>query len=84
MARKPKPPGKEKWTWDEIHMGRKLSRSDKFVVKMARVIEESKDSSGKIVHPKGHEAKNLLTIYAALLIIIIFIGVIQFIIFLSR
>jgi preprotein translocase subunit SecE len=84
MARKSKPPGKEKWTWDAIRMGRKLSRSDKFVVKMARIIEESKDSNGKIIHPKGQEAAKLLTIYAAILLIVILIGLIQFVIYLSR
>ena len=84
MARKSKPPGKEKWTWDEIRMGSKLSRSDKFVVKMARIIEESKDSNGKIIQPKGQEAAKLLTIYAAILLIVILIGLIQFVVYLSR
>ena len=84
MARKSKPPGKEKWTWDKIRLGKKLSRSDKFVVKMARIIEESKDEHGKIIHPKGQEAAKLLTIYTALLFIIILIGLIQFVIYLSH
>jgi preprotein translocase subunit SecE len=84
MARKSKPRGKEKWTWGEIRMDQKLSRSDKFVVKMARIIEESKDERGKIIHPKGQEAAKLLTIYAAILFIIILIGLIQFVIYLSH
>jgi hypothetical protein len=84
MARKSKPPGKEKWTWDEIRKGRKLSRSDKFVVKMARIIQESKDNNGKIIHPKGQEAEKLLTVYAVILLVIVAVGLIQFIVYLSR
>lgn len=84
MARKSKPSGKEKWTWDEIRMGRKFSKNDKFVVKMARIIEESKDSNVKITDPKGQEAEKLLTIYAVILLVIIAVGLIQFIVYLSR
>jgi hypothetical protein len=38
MPRKTKPPGKEKWTWEEINQGRKFTqaeRADKWVAKHA-------------------------------------------------
>lgn len=84
MARKSKPPGKEKWTWDEIRIGRKLDRTQRFHLKMARALEEAKDENGRIKQPEGNEVVKLWGFYVAFLLIMVVIGLIQLVIYLSK
>ena len=84
MARKPKPPDKEKWTWDEIRIGRKLDRTQRFHSKMARALEEAKDEHGRIRPPEGNEVVKLWRFYIVFLLIMVVIGLIQLFIYLSK
>ena len=84
MARKPKPPGKEKWTWDEIRIGRKLDRTQRFHSKMVRALEEAKDEHGRIRQPEGNEVVKLWRFYIVFLFIMVVIGLIQLFIYLSK
>jgi hypothetical protein len=52
MPRKQKPPGKEKWTWDEINQGRKMSKTEKRYRRLAVNLGATKHDDGRIEPPK--------------------------------
>ncbi len=51
MARRIKPPGYEKWTWDEINAGRKMSKSEKRTRRLAFAFGGTKRTDGSIQPP---------------------------------
>ena len=52
MPSKPKPPGYEKWTWEEIRVGHRLSKSEKRARRMARHLGATEDVNGRIRPPE--------------------------------
>lgn len=71
MARKQKPIGYENWTWDEINLGRKLSKAEKRNRRLAQHLGATKDSKGNITPPSAQESPNYYLIFGMLLIIFI-------------
>jgi hypothetical protein len=53
MARKNKPPGMEKWTWEEIRAGRKMPKGEKRVRRMAKSLGATEKSGGELEHTTG-------------------------------
>lgn len=51
MPRRPKPPGMEKWTWDEIRLGRRMSKIEKSTGRLAVSLGATKSPEGRIVPP---------------------------------
>ncbi len=51
MPRRQKPPGMEKWTWDEINAGRKMSKSEKRTRRLAVSLGATKAPDGRIQPP---------------------------------
>ena len=51
MARRQKPPGMEKWTWDEITAGRKMSKAERRGRKLAVSLGATKLDDGRIQPP---------------------------------
>jgi len=56
MPRKQKPPGYENWTWDEINLGRKLSKAEKRNRRLAQHLGGTKDKNGDIHAPEGSDS----------------------------
>lgn len=50
MPRKQKPPGFEKWTWEEIRCGRKLSKGEKRVRRIAKGFGATEKKDGNLEH----------------------------------
>jgi hypothetical protein len=53
MPRKRKPPGMEKWTWEEIRSGRKISKSEKRMRRMAKGFGATERRDGSLEHTWG-------------------------------
>jgi hypothetical protein len=69
MPRKQKPPGMEKWTWDEINAGRKMSKAEKRGRRMAVAFGATKEPDGKIVPPAYDENPTYYLVFVGLLIL---------------
>jgi hypothetical protein len=50
MPKKQKPPGMEKWTWEEIRCGRKMSKSEKRMRRIAKGFGATERQNGSIKH----------------------------------
>jgi hypothetical protein len=50
MPRKQKPPGMENWTWEEIRSGRKISKSEKRMRRIAKGFGATERQDGSIKH----------------------------------
>ncbi len=50
MARKQKPPGFEKWTWEEIRLGRRLSKGEKRMRRAAKGLGATEKEDGGLDH----------------------------------
>lgn len=68
MPRQRKPPGKEKWTWDEIKAGRKMSKSEKRTRRLAVGLGATKHEDGRIEPPSFADNPAYYLIFAALLL----------------
>ena len=66
--RGPKPPGQEKWTWEEIRLGHRLSKSSKRIRRMARSLGATEDENGRIIPPTGEEAPLYYLVFGGLLV----------------
>jgi hypothetical protein len=51
MPRRQKPPGYEKWTWDEINACRKISKGEKRSRRLAVSLGATKSDRGQIQPP---------------------------------
>ena len=70
MQKKEKPPGKEKWTWEEIRLGRRLSKSEKRLRRMARHLGASENKSGDLSPPDSADQKVIYYLTLAALLIV--------------
>jgi energy-coupling factor transporter transmembrane protein EcfT len=55
MPRRQKPPGKEKWTWDEIRAGYRFSKSQKRAIRLAVSMGAKKLPDGRVQPPTLQE-----------------------------
>jgi len=55
MPRRQKPPGLEKWTWAEIRAGRKMSKGEKRMRRIAKSFGGVEDKQGNIRAPEGED-----------------------------
>lgn len=69
MARRQKPPGMEKWTWDEINLGRKMSKAEKRGRRMAIAFGATKKEDGQIEPPSFDENQTYYFVFIGLLVI---------------
>ena len=63
MPRRQKPPGQEKWTWDEINAGRKMFKTEKRYRKTAVVLGATKSEGGRIQPPSFGKQPVLLGVF---------------------
>jgi hypothetical protein len=71
MPRKQKPPGMENWTWSEINLGRRMSKGEKRMRRMAKAFGATEGQDGKIVPPKGKEKPLYYVVFMGLLLLAI-------------
>ena len=79
MPRRTKPPGKEKWTWDEINQGRRMSKAEKRTRRLAVSLGATKASDGRIVPPTLADNPTYYLVFIGLIALIqayVFPGVI--------
>jgi len=76
MPRRQKPPGKEKWTWDEINAGRKMSKTEKRYRRLAVDLGATKHPDGRIEPPKYDEYPTYYLVFGGLLALFILVFVI--------
>lgn len=69
MARRQKPPGYEKWTWEEIKLGHRLSKAEKRARRIARHLGATEDANGKLNAPEGGDK---FLYYFVLVVILVF------------
>ncbi len=78
--RRVKPPGMEKWTWDEINARRKMSKSEKRTRRMAVAFGATKRTDGSIqpptfeASPMYYVAFGFLFLFAILMMLLEFVG----------
>lgn len=75
MPRKQKPPGYENWTWDEIKLGRKLSKAEKRGRRLAQSLGATKKDDGTI-EPPAFEDNPLYYFVFVMLLILCFVALI--------
>jgi hypothetical protein len=66
MPSKRKPPGFEKWTWDEINAGRKMSKGEKRSRRLAISLGATKRSDGQIQRPALSENPTYYAVFIGL------------------
>ena len=71
MAMRQKPPGMEKWTWDEINARRKMSKSEKRYRRLAENMGATKGDKGEIQPPLYNENPGYWHIFLSLLLLAI-------------
>ncbi len=69
MPRRNKPPGMEKWTWDEINQGRKMSKSEKRYRRLAVSLGATKSPGGRINPPSAAENPTYYAVFIGLLVL---------------
>jgi hypothetical protein len=69
MARKKKPPGLENWTWDEINLGRKMSKSEKRIRRLSVSLGATKKTDGQIEPPFFDENPTYYFVFIGLLVL---------------
>lgn len=73
MPRREKPPDKERWTWDEINAGRKLSKTEKRWRNLHVSFGATKDSDARIVPPKYEDNPRYWYFFAGMLVLMLVI-----------
>jgi hypothetical protein len=68
MPRKVKPPGMEKWTWEEIRAGHKFSKQGKRIRKLAKHLGATEGENGKIIPPSTAESPAYYPVMVGLMI----------------
>lgn len=74
MPRKPKPPGMEKWTWDEIHAGRRMTKHEKRWRKVARNMAAT-DQDGSLKPPSVESNPGYHLYFGAILVMLIVVAI---------
>ncbi len=69
MPRRQKPPGREKWTWDEINAGRKMSKGEKRSRRLAISLGATKAPHGRIQPPAYSDNPTYYFVFIGLLIL---------------
>ncbi len=69
MPRPKKPPGQEKWTWDEINAGRKMSKTEKRGRRLAVALGATKAPDGRIQPPRVEDNPQYYAVFIGLLIL---------------
>jgi hypothetical protein len=69
MPRRQKPPGYEKWTWDEINAGRRMSKAEKRTRRMAVAFGATKMPDGRIQPPPVAENPVYYLVFGGLLVL---------------
>jgi hypothetical protein len=77
MPRRQKPLGFEKWTWDEINQGRKMSKTEKRYRNMAVNLGATKSSDGRIVPPSGADNPTYYLVFGGLLLLCFVIAILS-------
>jgi len=75
MARRQKPEGYEHWTWEEIRVGRRMSKAEKRGRRMAKCFGATEDSAGNIRPPEGEGRAAYFLIYILMAILMILVAV---------
>jgi hypothetical protein len=77
-ARKSSPAGKENWTWDELRVGSKNDRTQRFHLKMLRGLEQAKPAQSEDGRANnniaGHEAAKTSRFSVVFLFVMVIIG----------
>ena len=73
MPRRRKPPGYEKWTWDEINAGRKMSKGEKRSRRLAVSLGATKDSRGEITPPSYEDSPAYYWVFGGLLAVAVLV-----------
>jgi hypothetical protein len=69
MPSRQKPPGMEKWTWDEIKAGRKMSKAEKRTRRLAVSLGATKPEGGRIQPPSFESNPQYWVVFIGLLIL---------------
>lgn len=77
MARRQKPPGLEKWTWEEIRVGHRLSKEDKRMRRLARHMGATDKPDGTIQPPPFAENPGYYLLFILLFIFMITIALLS-------
>jgi hypothetical protein len=77
MPRRQKPAGKEKWTWDEINAGRRMSKSEKRYRRMAVNLGATKRDDGSIQPPTFGENPHYYFVFGFLVLVLILVLLIK-------
>lgn len=73
MPRRQKPPGMEKWTWDEIKAGRKMSKAEKRSRRLAVSLGATKAKDGRIQPPSFNSNPMYWLVFIGLLLMSVFV-----------
>jgi hypothetical protein len=68
MPRRKKPPGYEKWTWDEINAGTKMSKGQKRARRLAVSLGATKDHRGNIQPPAFGDNPTYYVVFISLIV----------------
>lgn len=71
MPRQQKPPGMEKWTWPEIRAGRRMSKGEKRMRRLAKHMGATEKSDGGIQPPPAAENPGYYLVFGGLLVLMI-------------
>jgi hypothetical protein len=77
MPRRQKPSGKEKWTWDEINAGRKMSKTDKRWRRLAVSLGATKEPDGRIRPPSFEDNPNYWLIFGGFLMLFVLLWILS-------
>jgi hypothetical protein len=77
MPRRQKPPGKEKWTWDEINQGRKFSKTERRYRALAQSLGANKSSTGKTIPPSAADNPSYYVVFIGLLIAFVAVAILS-------
>ena len=73
MPRRKKPPGMEKWTWDEINSGRKMSKHEKRTRRLAVSFGATKAPDGRIQPPAFSDNPTYSLVFIGLFIFFVLV-----------
>lgn len=69
MPRQQKPPGMEKWTWPEIRAGRRMSKSEKRIRRLAKHMGATEKPDGSIQPPSAEDNPAYYLLFGGLLLL---------------
>ena len=77
MPRRQKPPGYEKWTWDEIKAGRKMSKAEKRGRRVAIAFGATKLPDGRIQPPPAADNPLYYVTFGGLLVLFLLAAILS-------